>query len=160
VQLCNITVSSIDTYLQLGKLVKDVETEATDDLRYLQGPRQFSVLVGVLGDVVEALEETKNKLNRTALPEDCCTISAFRTLVRGLESIPDVAKLVRTHAQEAYTANKAGMRLPDRNVVGLIRNTCVELLALQRGDVESDCASWEERVHAVKAMLERAGQLS
>ena len=67
--------------------------------------------------------------------------------------------MVRTHAHEAYTANKARWLLPYRKVVGLIRNRHVELLALQRRDVESDHAPWEECVQVVTSMLERAGQL-
>ena len=127
VRLCNITVASIDSNLQLENLVKAVEMEAIYDLRNLQSAKQFRHIVEILDDVVEAREETGRRLNEIFLPEDCCMIHLYKTLMNGVDSIPQIVYLAKAHAHPAYTANKAGKWLPGRDVVGLIRNTYVEL---------------------------------
>ena len=90
VQLCDITVTTLDSYLQIMKLVREVQTEATHDLTALQGSRQFGLLAVVLHDVVEALEETQTKMNRTALLEDCGEVGALTALLHAVDSIPEV----------------------------------------------------------------------
>jgi hypothetical protein len=153
VQLCDIAVYSIGAYLHLYKLAKGIDTHKTFDLRDPQGPKQCNRIVGVLDDVVKAIERTLPKLRGTTLSFECHNIRAYQVLMAGVQQILQVVPEMKHHAKAVADAeaDKKTARLPGQDVVARIGEVYEELVALKQGPVKGHLAPWDECVGAVES---------
>ena len=143
--LCNVTTSSISSWLSLESLARHTGTYGTLSQPLFAYQPLLLAHAHMLQDLATNLQVVRDALLPTALHRDCVRDATYRSLVDAAQGIPAVVRLIPTGSEEC---------MPSLETRKQIRKACDEVTELCTGDEGKGIKGWKECLGAVKGFVE------